>query len=140
MGYLIKRHQPCPDCGSSDAFCLYSDGTYCFSCKRKKKLDGLEYEEDEEDTKRMSSIPKLISTGIVKEIPERNITKFTCTKYNVMIGDDGKHIYPYYNENMEHVASKIRTPHKNFRTEGDIKMLVCLDNICLRKVVNILHW
>src|SRR5688572_22626665 len=31
---LILAHQPCPDCGSSDALAEYSDGhTFCFSCK-----------------------------------------------------------------------------------------------------------
>ena len=30
----IRVHLPCPDCGSHDALCEYSDGhTYCFSCK-----------------------------------------------------------------------------------------------------------
>ena len=121
MGDLIKRHQPCPDCGSSDALSLYTDGTYCFSCKRGKKPDELEDEEEyEEDTKQMPSTPQLKATGVVKEIPDRNISKFTCAKYNVMIDDEGKHIYPYYNADTEHVASKIRTPHKNFRIEGDV--------------------
>ena len=118
MGDLIKRHQPCPDCGSSDALSLYTDGTYCFSCTRGKKPD--ELDEEEEDTKQMPSTPQLKATGVVKEIPDRNISKFTCAKYNVMIDDEGKHIYPYYNADVEHVASKIRTPHKNFRIEGDV--------------------
>ena len=26
------RHQPCPDCGSSDALTRYPDHTYCFRC------------------------------------------------------------------------------------------------------------
>ena len=29
----VRVHLPCPDCGSHDALCEYSDGhTYCFSC------------------------------------------------------------------------------------------------------------
>ena len=31
---LIKAGLPCESCGSSDALALYSDGTYCFSCKK----------------------------------------------------------------------------------------------------------
>jgi twinkle protein len=31
-GNLINPHQPCPDCGSSDALSEYDDHTYCFSC------------------------------------------------------------------------------------------------------------
>src|SRR5258705_7175571 len=33
MSEIISLHQPCPDCGSSDALCTYADGhSYCFSC------------------------------------------------------------------------------------------------------------
>lgn len=33
MSEVIEQHIPCPDCGSSDALCKYSDGhSYCFSC------------------------------------------------------------------------------------------------------------
>jgi twinkle protein len=33
MSEIIELHQPCPDCGSSDARCTYADGhSYCFSC------------------------------------------------------------------------------------------------------------
>lgn len=32
MSTLIKAHQPCPDCGSSDAMAVYDDHTYCFAC------------------------------------------------------------------------------------------------------------
>jgi twinkle protein len=32
---LIKSHQPCNDCGSSDALAVYDDGhTFCFSCNK----------------------------------------------------------------------------------------------------------
>ena len=35
---IILSHQPCPDCGSSDALAQYSDGhTYCFSCRRERQ-------------------------------------------------------------------------------------------------------
>ena len=33
MTRYVKTHQPCSDCGSSDAVAYYQDGnTYCFSC------------------------------------------------------------------------------------------------------------
>jgi len=41
MSKLIRSHQPCPDCGSSDALAVYDDGTHCFSCgATKKTTDG----------------------------------------------------------------------------------------------------
>jgi twinkle protein len=34
-------HQPCPDCGSSDALSRYPDGhTYCFSCNKSRRGNG----------------------------------------------------------------------------------------------------
>lgn len=36
--YAILTHQPCDDCGSSDALTVNSDGsTFCFSCRTSKK-------------------------------------------------------------------------------------------------------
>lgn len=32
-------HQPCPDCGSSDALAIYADHTFCFSCQARHKTD-----------------------------------------------------------------------------------------------------
>ena len=35
------RHDPCPDCGSSDALAVYTDGhTFCFSCHTRKAGNG----------------------------------------------------------------------------------------------------
>ncbi len=42
MGEQLKTHQPCPDCGSSDALTYYDWGSRCFSCgkaTRNKKDD-----------------------------------------------------------------------------------------------------
>ena len=34
------KHQSCPDCGSSDALAVYTDGhTFCFSCQTRKAGD-----------------------------------------------------------------------------------------------------
>ena len=30
MGIQLKAHQPCPDCGSSDALAVYDWGTKCY--------------------------------------------------------------------------------------------------------------
>ena len=35
---IVKSHQPCPDCGSSDALAYYPENTYCFSCKAHRHL------------------------------------------------------------------------------------------------------
>ena len=33
MGNQLKAHQPCPDCGSSDALAVYDWGTKCYACE-----------------------------------------------------------------------------------------------------------
>ena len=44
-------HQPCPDCGSSDALTKYADGhTFCFSCNKFRKADGKLMEKPEDAT------------------------------------------------------------------------------------------
>jgi len=38
---IVSSHQPCPDCGSSDALTKYTDGhTFCFSCTKYRKANG----------------------------------------------------------------------------------------------------
>ena len=37
-GNVVKSHQPCDACGSSDALCIYDDHTYCFSCQNHEQL------------------------------------------------------------------------------------------------------
>lgn len=58
MTKTIQRHQPCPDCGSSDARAEYDDHWYCFSCRIYTKKDltsfsnrGTIYLEEEENNK-----------------------------------------------------------------------------------------
>lgn len=44
----MKYHLPCSDCLSSDALAVYEDHTFCFSCRRRRKLfiDPLDKEVD----------------------------------------------------------------------------------------------
>tara|TARA_R100001129_G_scaffold185256_1_gene172743 strand:+ start:24617 stop:26284 length:1668 start_codon:yes stop_codon:yes gene_type:complete len=128
MGYL-KTHQPCDDCGSSDALAVNDDGSsFCFSCERHRKSTDellLDDEEDEEET--MKHNPRHAShlnEGEFMDLPERGITKETCEAYNVTIAPNGyKHYYPYYNEDNELIAQKHRIytsdNQKTFQTMGD---------------------
>ena len=127
-GVQLKHSQPCPFCGSSDALTVYSDGLHCFSCGRRKPFDDLS-DEAEEYMEKLGTwtvkIPSnktadVISSGEVKAILDRNIDKQTCAKYGVTVDTKGNHIYPYFNTDHEHVASKIRGAPKNFRVEGSM--------------------
>lgn len=37
MAKTIKTHQPCPECGSSDAVTIYEDGAFCFAHNKRLK-------------------------------------------------------------------------------------------------------
>ena len=94
---LIKAHQPCHKCGSSDALSLYEDGSYCFSCKTSTIGDEMEISEN-----------------------TPTVDKETCFKYSVTVSDNGQHLYPYFNSWKEHIANKVRGKNKTFSVEGDI--------------------
>lgn len=106
----IKTHQPCPDkenCGSSDAYALYSDGHgYCFSCgkvfgkvKKKENNESAEY----------------------AYLPLRGISPSTMEKFNcltkVVDGTPIEQGYIYPNG-----AVKVRNlQQKSFHTVGPMK-------------------
>lgn len=104
---ITEQHIPCPNCPSSDAYCVYEDGHgYCFSCNyfkpsSEKNISDLEY--------------------TYEYIKLRGISASTFEFYGVKakIDPEGKPIelgFPYPNGSY-----KIRTlPEKGFYTRGDI--------------------
>ncbi len=98
-------HQPCPDCGSSDALAKYSDGhSYCFSCLTYTPPDDKSEEEFS-----------------YEYLPWRGIAATTYRFYDTKtkIGQSGRPIslgFPYSNGSY-----KIRTlDKKGFYSQGDI--------------------
>lgn len=114
MGELVTSHLPCEDCGSSDALAVYTNNTYCHSCKAWHPTDDREEHIETEFT-----------VGKIGRIEDRKINKEIAKFYNVScILDESnniiKHIYPYYSNNKR-VAQKIRTvADKSFFTEGKL--------------------
>ena len=125
MANLIRAHQPCDDCGSSDAKSYYDDGSsYCFSCQRFKKATGdvQVISEEEFEKKLLESIEK----GKFRDIPDRGILKSTCEKYGVRtIQKNGviiEHKYPYQDAKGNRIATKTRIcATKEFYVEGSLK-------------------
>ena len=111
----------CPECGSSDANAIYSDGhSYCFSCRHFGQADGVE---DCTPTTKGRRMDGLI-TGSVEPITKRGIDDRVAQKYNYQVGEfNGQkcHIAPYYDETGTMVAQKIRLPKKEFTVLGDLK-------------------
>jgi len=122
----VKRHQPCEDCGSSDALAIYNDGhTYCFSCTKytapRGQIMGAEVVEftdrDTVDTvatiRTYGSYP-VTTRGIRKEIVDHFNVKMSLT-------EDGlpeAHYYPYTRKDKL-VAYKKRTLPKEFSVIGN---------------------
>lgn len=116
----VKIHQPCPDCGSTDALTINSDGsTKCYACdtftpSRNKKQRSVVLD------KTPSS---LYYTGEFLPLKERRIKQETAAFYKVKTDNKGSICYPLYNKQGEVVASKIRKSitDKEFKITGDFK-------------------
>lgn len=93
MSDVYSKHLPCPCGKSSDAFSLYEDGGFCFSCSKKFSTKGEPLTEDD------SSNPSVSYT--FQPLPWRGVSEDTMKKYGVVTkigGDQPKEIgYPYKN-------------------------------------------
>ena len=112
---FVKTHQPCDNCGSSDAL-AYDDegGSHCFSCGQTtqgiRKADVILLKDAEDGT-------VLEERGGYAALEDRHITGTTAKRYDVS-QKEGSTLFSYYNEDGERVAAKRRTPDKDFRTSG----------------------
>ena len=82
---VTQSHVPCPDCGSHDALCIYSDGhSYCFSCQTIHR--DCEQEDKERELKVSSS--DLISPAdmSIEPLKKRMITAATCRHMGYYVG------------------------------------------------------
>ena len=109
-------HEPCPQCGSSDALARYTDGhAHCFSC-------GAYQHADSDSIYVQSHKPqKLIMdfTGDFVPLKGRNLREDTLKKFNVRYDHDTKTIrFPYYSQAGQLVGFKSRDTNKDFRWTG----------------------
>ena len=118
------RHESCPECNSSDALAIYSDGgQHCFGA-------GCDYHVHGGDQGMTSELPKakpLNFKGVVSSIPQRRISQDTCGRYGVTVeytstGEIDKHYYPYYDLSTGDLcAAKVReVKTKGFMSMGDV--------------------
>jgi len=118
----VATHQPCPDCGSSDALSHNSDGsTKCYSCglftpNRSKD------KHTPTSTHKMENVSPLgFVQGQYMDIAPRGINKDTCVKFGYQIGElNGKpcHVANYRNLDGTQVAQKYRFADKSFHCNG----------------------
>lgn len=116
----------CPNCDSSDAFTIYEDGGYCFSCNYSNKKVSKEMND-------FNSIPTATSTNKLAEIMDlnsfaitsRGISKAVVDHFGIKMavnpdGSGGSHFYPYTKDGKV-IAYKERQLPKTFYIQGDFK-------------------
>jgi twinkle protein len=122
---LVKTHEPCSDCGSSDALAVYDDGhTHCFSCGMTRfNQDTVVGITQHKQTKPRGSMKELEALNSMESVAvvERGITKQTMHYYGA--GSDGnKYYFPYSDKDNKVVACKTRgVNEKTFGVIGDWK-------------------
>jgi twinkle protein len=122
------RHEPCPNCGSSDALAVYGDQhtedvhhSWCFSCQtytKGEQLDG--YTRPQLSKEVLSGL----LTGEFNEIKSRGLTEETCRKFGYLTTQyNGEPVQAatYRDASGNMVAQKLRTRDKRFTMLGDAK-------------------
>lgn len=110
------EHTECSSCGSSDGNAVYDDGhTYCFVCETYTASGE---EPKQAKGKRMSA--DLESPGEYIWLTKRSISEDVCRKFRYSV-KEGMQIAPYYDNDGNLVAQKIRRKGKEFSVAGDMK-------------------
>ena len=110
-----QTHLPCPDCGSTDALTINTDGsTKCYSCGIFKPNG------------KAPAVSKRPSGGVFEAcnyqaITARKINEDTCRKFGYAVGirrQQPCHIANYRNLSGDVIAQKFRFQDKSFTCEG----------------------
>ena len=119
------KQTACPKCDSSDAFTIYDDGAYCFSCqystKKVNNMNDLEPIADSKDQLTLDEIHELNSFAITS----RGISKQVVDHFGIKMavnpdGSGGSHFYPYTNRyDGKVIAWKERKLPKSFIVHGN---------------------
>ena len=104
-------HEPCENCGSSDANSVYSDGhKFCFVCQTYTPGEG-----DTNHTHQMSNHVQL--RGSAERLHKRGISEKTCQFYKIFRDGDTLR-FPYFTSDGVLQGSKVKTKKKVFTYEG----------------------
>lgn len=116
-------HEPCPNCGSSDACGVFDDGhRYCYSCCTYFKPDDTQgWLKAEKNTMSKECIP--LGVLNTSSLNARKINQDTCSKFKYMTGvynGTPCHVANYYDDSGNIVGQKLRFPDKSFAVLGKI--------------------
>jgi len=106
------RHEPCNNCGSSDANSLYTDGHYfCFSCQTYTPAEGINLIHSQT----MSNNVHL--KGAAERLNKRNLSEKTNQFYRIYRDGDTLR-FPYFTSDGVLKGVKIKNKKKVFTYEG----------------------
>ena len=72
------RHEPCDNCGSSDANSLYSNGShYCFACHTYTPAEGINL------NSQSRTMTNVNFKGEAEALRKRGISENTCKKFRI---------------------------------------------------------
>lgn len=110
------RHEPCPNCGSSDGNSLYSDGhTFCFVCHHYVHGDGTTNHHHTMTT-------NVQLRGSAGRLQKRGISEQTCEKFKVYRDGELLRFY-YYDSSGTLLGAKVKGKDKTFTCEGKVNSL-----------------
>lgn len=126
---VFLYHEPCPECGSSDAGARYSDNHFhCFVCGHYEKGDGREPKRSGNKSRGKPMSYDVWNFGEYQgkysALTARGISKETCQKAGYWIGKVGGVTYQvadYRDQNGSIISQKVRDKDKNFKTTGSHK-------------------
>jgi len=121
------EHAPCPDCGSSDALGVYSDGhTFCHKCRTHTQAPVTD-----SNVTPLTLVPPtqgqikkgLLPKGQIEALVKRKITEETCKLWGYSTGElNGIPVQiANYTRDNQVVFQKIRFANKDFTSRGDLK-------------------
>lgn len=126
----FKKHEPCPQCGSSDALARYTDQTgYCFAChtyepnshQKKPKTSSLKRSFQTKPKKSFTRIK-----GVHRSLKRRKISLRTAKFFDYQVAKrvEGRwaHVANYKNAHGLLLGQKLRFEDKSFRYHGKTPM------------------
>ena len=106
----IETHQPCPDCGSSDALAVYEDHTHCFSCDAHHVTNSAFV------VQQTKVADNLLPVGEFKDLPSRCLSEAICRKFGYSVSKaNGRtvQVAAYRDQQNNVVAQKVRPKSKD---------------------------
>lgn len=120
---IVLSHQPCPDCGSSDALAVYDDGhTYCFSCEALHNGDGEQHKGEGNKKQVMQGLVPLADMTI-EPLKSRMLERAACRRYGYYVSSykgEPCQVACYYDDNGNMVGQHLRFKDKRFVILGKV--------------------